>query len=118
MVTIKSYTDISQSKVLAKILPIESVDMYYLYGDEADMQFGSGCYEEIEYWSKGKPRPVDIPCWSLAALLEYLAANFNADIKYLDNYWELDCRVIASYNKNLVDACVAVIEKLHEQKFL
>ena len=29
MTTIKSYTDISQSKKLVEILPIESADMYY-----------------------------------------------------------------------------------------
>ena len=29
MATIKSYTDIEQSRKLAKFLPIESADMYY-----------------------------------------------------------------------------------------
>ena len=29
MTTIKSYTDISQSKKLAEILPLESADMYW-----------------------------------------------------------------------------------------
>ena len=29
MVTIKAYTNLSQSKILSKILPLESADMYY-----------------------------------------------------------------------------------------
>ena len=37
METIKSYTDIEQSKKLAEILPLDSADMYYGYGkDKAD----------------------------------------------------------------------------------
>ena len=30
MATIKSYTDLSQSKTLSKILPLESADMVYI----------------------------------------------------------------------------------------
>ena len=34
MATIKSFTSLEQSKVLAKILPLESADMYYKAGNE------------------------------------------------------------------------------------
>lgn len=103
----KSYTDLQQSKKLAKILPLESADMYYWCGE--DLRVGSYKAIDIDY---------DIPCWSLAALIDYLSANFRVDIKYLDNYWELDCRVQVTYNKELVDACYEVIIKLNELNLL
>lgn len=37
MATIKSYTDIEQSKKLAQILPLKSADMYYLYWKKNDL---------------------------------------------------------------------------------
>ena len=60
----------------------------------------------------------DTPCWSLAALLDYLSANFHIDIKYLDTQWELDCRVQVTYARELVDACSEMILRMHEQKLL
>lgn len=103
----KSYTDIEQSKKLAEILPLESADMYYWCGE--DLRVGGYKAIDIDY---------DIPCWSLAALIDYLSANFRVDIKYLDNYWELDCRVQVTYNKELVDACYEMIIKLYELNLL
>lgn len=104
----KSYTDIEQSRKLAEILPIESADMYYACGATApDIMIGSKqdyrCYTM---------------CWSLVALLDYISANFHINIKYLDNYWELDCRVQVTYNKELIDACVEMIIKLKEKDLL
>ena len=73
MATIKSYTDIEQSHKLAEFLSTESADMYYMSGDEYDVWFGTGTYEEIADWSNdGTPKPADIPCWSLAALLKLI----------------------------------------------
>ena len=60
----------------------------------------------------------DTHSWSLATLLNYLSANFHVDIKCLDNYWELDCRVQVTYNKELVDACYEMIIKLYDKKLL
>lgn len=119
MATIKSFTDLEQSKKLAKILPLESADMYWDYNVRMhkhypmimDYQFDDFC----------------IPCWSLAALLNVLpnrlqivlAINdFQGDRKEKyaigsvehDNY---DC-----YADNPVDACVDMIIKLHELKML
>lgn len=63
----KAYTDIEQSKKLAKILPLESADMKYPYF--GDGQYGTTALfgEPIEF-SGGK----DIPCWSLTALLNVI----------------------------------------------
>lgn len=105
---IKAYTDIEQSKELAEILPIESADMYYSCGAVAPDVMTSSKQDYKCYTA----------CWSLAALLDYLSANLHVDIKYLDNYWELDCRVQVTYGKELVDACYEMILKLHEQKLL
>ena len=112
MATIKSYTDLEQSKKLAEILPLESADMKILPFNEREYRIVpindiSVCGIEDE-----------IHAWSLAALLDYISANFRTDIKYLDNYWELDCRVRVTYSKELVDACYEMIVKLHDLKLL
>ena len=126
----KSYTDLSQSKKLAKILPIESADMYYSSGDECDICFGNGIYEEIADWlSDGTQRPADIPCWSLTALLEILAKIANkidddgsASLSSFMGQWSVDmfdCPVESTDNYDSpIDACVAMIENLHKTNLL
>ena len=110
----KAYTDLEQSKKLAKILPPESADMCYrAYREEGgipDYQV-TLCPYQFASW-------VGVPCWSLAAMLDYLSANFHIDIKYLDTEWELDCRVQVTYAIELVDACYEMIIGLHEQNIL
>ena len=61
MATIKSYTDISQSKKLAEILPLESSDMFYWCGE--DVRLGNCKARDLDF---------DVPCWSLAALSEFI----------------------------------------------
>lgn len=97
MATSRVYTNISQSKVLAEILPLESADMSYVSNG-----LGKPFARTIPI--KGHPEEV-CACWSLAALLGYLSANFYVDIKYLDGQWKLDCRVQVAYSKELIDAC-------------
>jgi len=105
----KAYTDLEQqSSKLTGIMPLESADMCYYYKDDKP---------QLTPYSKHNNRYY-VPCWSLAALLDYLSANFHIDIKYLDNQWELDCRVQVTYARELVDACYEMIIKLHEQKLL
>ena len=73
--TMKSYTDIEQSRKLAEILPIESADQTWeriaIAGANLDVP------EEMEYWHNGNTpyilnSKIGIPCWSLAALLDIL----------------------------------------------
>ena len=117
MATIKSHTDLEQSKKLAEILPLESADMRY-----------EACYVSpkegiIEYESHphfAKCIENCIPCWSLAALLGVLPKIHKLKpILDLEEcsilYSGTDIYVTAS---NLIDACVKMIEKLHEQKLL
>lgn len=113
----KAYTDISQSKKLAKILPLESADMYYWCGE--DLRIGGHRAMDIDY---------DIPCWSLAALLNYLSEIkmqvytpilFPSESKWILQFVEYGngnvCEV--SYN-NSIDACYEMILKLNELNLL
>ena len=119
MATIKSYTDINQSKKLAEILPIESADKWYSIVDgEPFVCLERHCdYEQI-------------PCWSLASLLGVLPKNLNIGrpslesnykgyywVQYYDEYMKPSNNKTECFN-NSIDACVAMIEKLHELKML
>ena len=111
----KFCSDLEQSKKLKEILPIESADMHYAKVINGFDQSKDWVYE-IQLCAPSEKN--HIPAWSLAALLDYLSANFRIDIKYLDNYLELDCRVQVTYNKELIDACVEMIIKLKDKKLL
>jgi hypothetical protein len=134
MAAIKSFTDLSQSKKLAEFLPLESADMCYIQDLLAGCKYGE--YRPyignlIPAYGQGKIR-----CWSLAALLNVLPNNENINtnlskggyrISTLEytNSWFVDyedetnglnnCVTSAD---NPIDACVAMIEKLHELKML
>ena len=120
MATIKSYTDLEQSKKLAEFLPLESADMV-LWGKD----FESVCavvmngleYRKMNY----------IPCWSLAALLysiptmiggifEKDALRLRMDKSETDfNIWyeNLDTGIVEEgfdiVETNPIDACVEMI---------
>lgn len=123
MATIKSYTDLLQSKVLAEILPLESADMYYCYG--MDIHTKKCGYDIVPTIidADNQIDICDIPCWSLAALLGTLTEN--KICHYNDRYYcqymskgdEFPIYSTAEYN-NPIDACVEMIEKLHELKML
>lgn len=119
----KAYTDISQSKLLAEILPLESADMCYIANSEL-------INIHIPFYKKMDKE--DIPCWSLAALLDVLPKHIKSpfgeinpfvgqvDVKdyrcvYLDGDWDSNVQTKAD---NPIDACMKMIEKLHEQKLL
>ena len=117
METIKSYTDIKQSKKLAEFLPLESADMKWIFSPHHDKHFPllNGSIFKIG----NDPR--DLPCWSLAALLSVLpypeiwqdhstnrwaCSSLIKDTEYL---WE---------SENPVDSCVEVIIKFHKEGLL
>ena len=119
---IKISTDINQSKQLAKILPINTADMYW------------------EDWKRdtkhitipkvaGVITDKDLPAWSLSALLGVLPKR----VEIVDNVYELSVYPYGLYywninngnlcfeskdKDNLVDACYEIILKLHEFKML
>ena len=116
MATIKAYTDLEQSKKLAEILPLESADMYWYLATKGDpvARFNGGYDKYGDF---------ELPCWSLAALLDILTENkiCHYDDSYYCQYMgegdEFPIYSTAEYD-NPVDVCVEMIEKLHELKML
>ena len=143
MATIKSYTDIEQSKKLAEILPLDSADMTYYAcvkdwrGNPVEPKWGKPTNltkEELVLPCANFQKYEYIPCWSLAALLEqfpyelcdddgnssYLQINKEDDVYqlvYADPYGDFESIEIDRY-EHFVDACYEMIMKLHEQKLL
>lgn len=115
MATIKSYTDIEQAKKLAEILPLESADMYYFddNGGEPKFKVRNGItYYDIENC---------LCCWSLASLLGVLPEiQGGKPVIALDDNYITYPHMSDLHTKadNIVDACVAMIEKLHKLKML
>ena len=130
MATIKSYTDLEQSKKLVEILALESADYHYIVQGEKSYFYPYSLSsdavkhydEEIKY----------IPCWSLAALRNllpvgikvnentYLFESHNTfDKSWVYRYYNEDDTSYLYYkNTSEIDACVAMIERLHKLKML
>ena len=120
MATIRSYTTVEQSRKLAEILPLESADMgWNVFVDDTTRIL------PINDWDLVKDGSGNVKfhyAWSLAALLNVLP---NPSLHKTFIGWRCD-----SYNKegttrnlgesadNPVDACIAMIEKLHELNLL
>ena len=134
MQSIKSYTDIEQSRKLAEILPIGSADMHYCL-EQRDVatgyEIGVTNFNHVKRF-KGKCNIVDVqPAWSLAALLNIIPKHIKyynvlridiSEEEFAIRYDEIAYRVnndLPDITKdNPVDACVAMIEKLHELNLL
>ena len=103
----KAYTDLSQGKKLAEILPIETADMRYVpFGDTHPWVWD----EEVKLLEKDS-----VPCWSLAALLDILP-NENMLVKTTDGeYYYLDKDVMTKHYDNPVDVCYEIILQLKEK---
>lgn len=143
---IRGYTTIEQSRKLAEILPLESADMRYGYTapyDYSDRMYDGG-YDEIPYPKdfliknpnySADEYDAELPCWSLAALLEqlpYEICDDDGNSGYLSIYKENDmyqlvynsgvCEdfddIETDVHEDFVDACVAMIESLHELNLL
>lgn len=132
----KNYCDLNQCKVLMEFLPLESADMcwcnYSIKGVNYTDEFSAHLYAVKEmkdtfdtalngwdkYWEL-------IPCWSLAALLNVLPYPQSSKDKiginkegWMVSVYPDNCRYDSCWHDNLVDACVEMILKLHELKFL
>jgi hypothetical protein len=116
MATIKSFTDIEQSKKLAKILPPESADMKILsFG--IDIKRRVVPIDDIAVLN----REDEISCWSLAALLNVMKEPEiirNSEGKWLIRVWYNKFPYSKGGYDNSVDACVDMIERLHELNLL
>lgn len=105
MATIKSHSDLDQSRKLAEILPLESADMYL---------WSSGKRYYIEAMDDGDFNEEEghVRAWSLAALLDVLPEiQGGKPIIALDDNYITYPHMSNLYTKadNLVDACVAMI---------
>ena len=126
MTTIKSYTDIPQSKKLAKILPIESAD-------NVIVSFGSREGRETVVMPKETLDVIRTPfddirettmCWSLAALLD-LCPTINGKQPILTRgkltslwYCYYEDEIDTQTYDNPIDACYELILKLNELNLL
>lgn len=124
MATIKSFTDLEQSRKLAEILPLESADMEYLLEQWMD-ETGShkeGYYEipVIKVDENSPLQQITHPCWSLAALLNFLP--YPILCKKSDNTWGVDLwvdnKLYCTYASYKIDACYEMIIHLHELNLL
>ena len=131
MATIKSYTDLDQSKKLAEILPLESADAFYPWR-ELMKDYDSIYVPEKMLMSDIEEN--DILAWSLASLLEqlpyelcdddgnstYLQMNKEDDLYQLvytepyDNFESIE----TNRYEHFVDACYELILKLYELNLL
>ena len=114
MTTIKAYTDLKQSEVLAEFLSYKTADMYYWCGE--DLRIGGYKAMDIDY---------DIPCWSLTALLDVLPYptlskdKIGADkTGWMVSVYPDNCRYDSCWHDNPIDACVDVVIKLHKKGLL
>lgn len=117
MATVKSYTDLEQSKKLAEILSLESADMYY--PNRIDIKYQGAL--PIEYKHRNPLLSQEIAAWSLAALLGVLPRIedckpvLDLEINYVQYPSDINLSATAD---NPVDACVNMIIKLSELKML
>ena len=117
MATIKSYTDLEQSHKLAEILPLGSADMWWAWYSSP---LSEAHYGDSPMFYKPICNPNEsVPCWSLASLLDVLPEKYTELIKEGGMYRIIikDSYITCLFD-NPIDACVAMIERLHELNLL
>lgn len=114
MAAIKSYTDLEQSKKMAEFLPLESADMRFCFSHTLGGRI-TGHYPMIG----SEPSLGTVPCWSLTALLDVIPSG-KALIHDKGNLgYKCICNNMDTcFHDSPVDACVEMIEKLHEQNLI
>lgn len=135
----KAYTDLEQSKKLAKILPIDSTDMYYQYvlpkssKIKHNPEIGNPV-NALKWYNKGytmfgkEPITLDeycVPCWSLAALLGVLPEGIIKNY-YVPNLQKENGKYSIAYGNdemlciadNPIDACYELITLLHKENLI
>ena len=135
MTTIKSFTDLEQSKRLAEILPLESADMTYCAVTEGmrekmiikNWEVNVGLDIAIKKNLFSYRNGYMVPCWSLAAMLDALPSNlqlalaindYQGGIKERYAIGSVNSDIYDCYADNPVDACYEMILKLHELEML
>lgn len=113
----KSYTDTEQSKKLVEMLPLESADMYYTRDSLENY------YCPIPLIGKYSAIHDQLPCWSLAALINVLPNGTDVVKEETDTENEkymctvgVKNDIISTFADNPIDACYDIILRLHELK--
>lgn len=99
----KAYTDLEQSTMLAEFLPLESADMWWAERYEGRvLENGQYVVNDTPYYYLSIIQPStnnysqdtikDIPCWSLAALLDVLPLGLYDEFDGYD--YELEINMI------------------------
>lgn len=102
-------TSIEQSKKLLELgIDPNTADIFYADG------------ERLAVWNNKEVNldNEDIPCWSLAALLNILP-SIQELCSSTDHYYRIMCmNLVSEWHDNAVDACVEMIDKLHKKELL
>lgn len=123
----KSYTDLEQSKKLAEILPLESADMFLALNGTLPVM--------SKYIDNGLVTADDtaIPCWSLAALSEFILpyiADDNGDIykfylskddidRWFAYYKSDDFSIhISEESDNMIDVILEMVCRLKKEEYI
>ena len=133
----KSYTDIEQSKKLAKFLPLKSADMWWLYitaqGKRIAMMYEEPDPHYLARMESYGIKDAAIRCWSLAALLDVLPKIYypvrdhptyftlsKPKDKWYALYWDPTGMQDGEQTlaDNPIDACYEMILKLNELNLL
>lgn len=121
----KSFTDIEQSKKLAKILPFKSADMAYMAIIEDYMYPQKVKEYRLTIKDECFNSKYDIPAWSLAALLELIQDDIKIEKTLFDQSDLFTYSILSDTfdyrtyeHEELIDACVEMIEKLKEKELI
>ena len=118
MATIKSYSDLQQSKKLAEILPLESADYHYItQGENQYLYPYTLTPEQIKDYDKNIQY---IPCWSVGSLLSiapvediYITPNFDGKVvvipEFKDEKGTYTSEDAYFTGETLVDACFNMV---------
>ena len=94
----KGYTSLTKKKKLAEILPIESADMWWnFYSVTTDDTTPQIIHLDTPWvgnfnWDN---KPDNVPCWSLAALMNLLPSEFTEKGEYSETTYKIDIRKYA-----------------------
>ena len=117
----KAYTDLEQSKKLAKILPLESADCFWDYDDLQKYHRISWFEEGYDKDSQLRTNENNVCAWSLTALLGVVSEDVSLN-SFKNGVWiamvQHNGKMIYRDTHNPVDACYKLILNLHERNLL
>ena len=118
--TMKSYTDLEQSKKLAEILSYDTVDQIWVDVPNSFTQYRHEGDIPYLYYSG-----IGIPCWSLSALLNIINKNFYPNIFHDGEAWNIEVThhdnnaiKYETHCNDVIDGVFEIIINLHEKDII